>query len=90
MNQDHGQILFAASSSLYAVSHLDPRVAQSVYNWNGLDHYAYSKMWLAQLARLLGQKLVNESSRIKVNCKSVSSPTPSMNEERRSTDFYSF
>ncbi|KAG4081259.1 hypothetical protein H8356DRAFT_1352188 [Neocallimastix lanati (nom. inval.)] len=64
MNQDHGHILFAASSTLYATTHLDPRITKTSYGWNGLDHYSYSKI-------LLGQKLTEQSSRIKVNCKST-------------------
>ncbi|CAO3596608.1 unnamed protein product [Absidia cylindrospora] len=68
MDQDHGQILFASSSTLYATTHLDPLMATTTYGWNGLDHYAYSKMCITQLTRLLGQKLAKQSSRIKVNC----------------------
>ncbi|KAI8338881.1 hypothetical protein BC941DRAFT_421463 [Chlamydoabsidia padenii] len=68
MNQEHGHILFASSSTLYATTHLDLRMTKTRYGFNGLDHYAYSKMCVTQLTIILGQKLVKQSSRIKVNC----------------------
>ncbi|KAI9305878.1 hypothetical protein BJ944DRAFT_287466 [Cunninghamella echinulata] len=68
INQQHGHILFAASSTLYAATPLDPFIAKTRYRLDGLTHYAHSKMMVTQLTRILGQKLQNQASRIKVNC----------------------
>ncbi|CAO3622153.1 unnamed protein product [Cunninghamella blakesleeana] len=68
INKHHGHILFAASSTLYAATPLNPYISKTQYKFDGLTHYAHSKMFVAQLTKLLGQKLQNQSSHIKVNC----------------------
>ncbi|KAI8085043.1 uncharacterized protein BX664DRAFT_387685 [Halteromyces radiatus] len=67
MNKDHGHILFASSSTLYAVNKLDPLMAKTCYTLDGLHHYAHSKMCVTLLAKKLGERLTEHSSCIKVN-----------------------
>ncbi|KAI8967590.1 hypothetical protein BDF20DRAFT_900203 [Mycotypha africana] len=51
MDTMEGRILFASSSTIYAINNLDTNMPIRKYGLNGLDHYAYSKACIAQLAK---------------------------------------
>lgn len=53
INTEYGRILFASSSTLYAVNKLDTNTPLTSYSLNGLDHYAYSKSCIAHIAQYL-------------------------------------
>ncbi|KAG1516563.1 hypothetical protein G6F53_002064 [Rhizopus delemar] len=53
MNTKGSRILFASSSTLYAINHLETDTPLKPYTLNGLDHYAYSKSCIAHLAQHL-------------------------------------
>ncbi|KAI8149703.1 hypothetical protein BJV82DRAFT_130599 [Fennellomyces sp. T-0311] len=55
--RQNGRILFAASSTLYAPSNLDMSLARQGYGWDGLTHYAHSKLCVATLSQCLGSQL---------------------------------
>ncbi|CEG72740.1 hypothetical protein RMATCC62417_08240 [Rhizopus microsporus] len=63
MNTEYGRILFASSSTLYAVNKLDTNTPLTSYSLNGLDHYAYSKSCIAHIAQYLS---VSAPSGVKV------------------------
>lgn len=50
-----GRVLFASSSTLYAINNLATDVSSKQYSSNGLDHYAYSKSCVAQLVARLAK-----------------------------------
>lgn len=68
MNTKGSRILFASSSTLYAINHLETDTPLKPYTLNGLDHYAYSKSCIAHLAQHLSS-LIHPA--IKVYCKST-------------------
>ncbi|CAO3695571.1 unnamed protein product [Rhizopus stolonifer] len=53
MNPRGSRILFASSSTLYAINNLDTNMPFRSYTHNGLEHYAYSKSCIAHLAQHL-------------------------------------
>ncbi|CAO3608376.1 unnamed protein product [Mucor hiemalis] len=55
INPTNGRVLFASSSTLYAMNNLDANTPLKSYNLNGLDHYAYSKACVAQLVSRLAK-----------------------------------
>ncbi|KAI8372338.1 hypothetical protein EDC96DRAFT_500741 [Choanephora cucurbitarum] len=50
-----GRVLFASSSTLYAIRNLDTSWLKTSYRFQGLDHYAYSKACVAQLVSELAK-----------------------------------
>ena len=71
MNKKDGRILFASSSTLYAASpRLDLSLARKSYGWDGLTHYAHSKLFITILAQYLGHQLRESGdNNIQVFCK---------------------
>ncbi|KAL9557058.1 hypothetical protein MBANPS3_001584 [Mucor bainieri] len=61
MDTKSGRVLFASSSTLYAINDLDTTFSTCTYGWNGLEHYAYSKACIAHMAAR-----VAKSTRVKV------------------------
>lgn len=55
INSRSGRVLFASSSTLYAMNNLDVNTPLRSYKQNGLDHYAYSKACVAQLVAHLAK-----------------------------------
>ncbi|KAI8387468.1 hypothetical protein BD560DRAFT_382589 [Blakeslea trispora] len=49
MHADDGRVLFASSSTLYAIQNIDTSWLKTSYRFQGLDHYAYSKACVSQL-----------------------------------------
>ncbi|KAI9261646.1 hypothetical protein BDA99DRAFT_538034 [Phascolomyces articulosus] len=70
LNKKQGRILFAASSTLYAASpELDVSLAKKHYGWDGLTHYAHSKLFISMLTRYLGHQLRDQvDNEIQVFC----------------------
>ncbi|KAI9492642.1 hypothetical protein BDB00DRAFT_827479 [Zychaea mexicana] len=69
MNKKQGRILFAASSTLYAASpDLDLSLARKEYGWDGLTHYAHSKLYISVLSEILGQHLRDSHGNVQVFC----------------------
>ncbi|CAO0797561.1 unnamed protein product [Mucor circinelloides] len=56
-----GRVLFASSSTLYAINDLDTTFSSCTYGWDGLKHYAYSKACIAHIAAQLAK-----STRVKI------------------------
>ncbi|KAI7898717.1 uncharacterized protein BX663DRAFT_523864 [Cokeromyces recurvatus] len=48
INKNTGRVLFASSSTLYAINNLDTTFPYKKYKLDGLSHYAYSKAYLSQ------------------------------------------
>ncbi|KAK4514560.1 uncharacterized protein ATC70_002158 [Mucor velutinosus] len=61
MDTKSGRVLFASSSTLYAINDLDTTFSSYTYGWNGLEHYAYSKACIAHIAARLAR-----STRVKI------------------------
>ncbi|KAF7722963.1 hypothetical protein EC973_002474 [Apophysomyces ossiformis] len=61
-----GRVLFASSSTLYAISQYDFELQDRRYKQNGLTHYSHSKLSIALLACQLSQLLKKQGSEIKV------------------------
>ncbi|CAO3653118.1 unnamed protein product [Mucor fragilis] len=61
MNTKYGRVLFASSSTLYAVNDLDTTFPTCSYGWDGLQHYAYSK---ASITHMVAQ--LASSTRVKI------------------------
>ncbi|KAI8059295.1 hypothetical protein BC940DRAFT_338286 [Gongronella butleri] len=67
MHPERGHVLFASSSTLFAATDLNPMLARTAYSWDGLTHYAHSKMAIALTASMLSQKLQAMGSQITVS-----------------------
>lgn len=61
MNTKFGRVLFASSSTLYAINDLDTTFPSCTYGLDGLEHYAYSKACVAQIVSRLAK-----STRVKI------------------------
>ena len=61
MDTKSGRVLFASSSTLYAINDLDTTFSTCTYGWDGLKHYAYSKASIAHMVAQLAR-----STRVKV------------------------
>lgn len=61
MDTKSGRVLFASSSTLYAINNLDTTFSACTYGWDGLNHYAYSKACIAHMAARLAK-----STRVKI------------------------
>lgn len=61
MDSKSGRVLFASSSTLYAINDLDTTFSSCTYGWDGLKHYAYSKACIAHIAARLAK-----STRVKI------------------------
>ncbi|KAI8639882.1 hypothetical protein BD408DRAFT_420695 [Parasitella parasitica] len=61
MNPQSGKILFASSSTLYAINDLNTDFSSHTYGLDGLQHYAYSKACVAHIVSRLAK-----STRVKV------------------------
>ncbi|RCI01843.1 Retinol dehydrogenase 13 [Rhizopus stolonifer] len=55
MNTKQGRVLFASSSTLYAINQLNTNFSYGKYRLNGLDHYAFSKACIGQLVPRLAK-----------------------------------
>ncbi|CEP14150.1 hypothetical protein [Parasitella parasitica] len=55
MNPQTGKILFASSSTLYAINNLNTDFSSRTYSLDGLEHYAYSKACIAHIASQLAK-----------------------------------
>lgn len=61
MDTKSGRVLFASSSTLYAINDLNTTFSACTYGWDGLNHYAYSKACIAHMAARLAK-----STRVKI------------------------
>lgn len=66
INPKSGRVLFASSSTLYAVNNLKLNVPLEKYDINGLNHYAYSKACIAELVPRLAK-----TTSVKIYCKTT-------------------
>ncbi|KAI9481619.1 MAG: hypothetical protein EXX96DRAFT_567406 [Benjaminiella poitrasii] len=55
MNQSTGRVLFASSSTLYAINNLNTTFPYEKYKLDGLSHYAYSKSCISHLVKKLAE-----------------------------------
>lgn len=69
--RDGSRILFASSSTLYAVRELDVDMAKRCYQWDGLTHYAHSKLAVAISTLCLANELEKHTDKVKIYCKYI-------------------
>ncbi|KAI9276404.1 hypothetical protein BY458DRAFT_505777 [Sporodiniella umbellata] len=61
MNKLGSRILFASSSTLYAMNDLNTSMPFQSYKLDGLEHYAYSKACIAHLAQYMSTIIPNKT-----------------------------